>query len=401
MVALEAVFAQNRQKYSKSRLKEVTTENPPTFSFANSTENRCLSTASLLVEANGQKGELIVHTLDHGQSPIVVSVETLRALGAILDFSSDLAVFRNLDARKVVPFARRKSGHQLLPLTEDWIGTAHLAATAVPSLTSFIQHQGQLLPDSDPDEKRKDEEDKSEKCQFNFLPADHSTGVESCVHGSGESVSGDAWIGTLANSEPLQSAEAEQLNLMDESAAILAQLLVPLPFVPALDLMDRMSKPDLILHLRAYGKEPPVGWTKLELRQAQRAGGAGQDLHLPKTEGEDRDAEGSGGVEQDERKESHPDPVRDFGAGDGRHPERDNGDHPEASHARDHRGRRRGRHAPILGCGARLRRMGKTDGQGGGHLLGQEESGGTLIHALDGAGPEPYRLGGRGQPQQD
>ena len=93
-----------------------------------------------MVQANGVPGELKIHTLDHGHSPILMSVETLRALGAIIDFSSDLAVFRNLDSKRVVQLARGKSGHQLLPLTDDWMANSHAVAQAVPGLATYIQH---------------------------------------------------------------------------------------------------------------------------------------------------------------------------------------------------------------------------------------------------------------------
>ena len=81
-------------------------ENPPSFSFGNSSTNRCLSTAKLMVSANGSPGELRVHTLNHGQSPILLSVETLRKVGAVIDFSADLAVFRRLDPSRIIPLTR-------------------------------------------------------------------------------------------------------------------------------------------------------------------------------------------------------------------------------------------------------------------------------------------------------
>ncbi|CAE7880761.1 unnamed protein product [Symbiodinium sp. KB8] len=80
--ALEAVLAKNRQKYGTSGLKGVNVDEPPTFSFGNSTENRCLSTAQLHVQANGGAGELRVHTLECGESPILLSIQTLRSLKA-------------------------------------------------------------------------------------------------------------------------------------------------------------------------------------------------------------------------------------------------------------------------------------------------------------------------------
>ncbi|CAE7327782.1 unnamed protein product, partial [Symbiodinium microadriaticum] len=137
--ALEAVLEQNRRRHGASRLRGINSDDPPVFSFGNSTENRCCSTARLGVCADGKPGELQVHTLDQGQSPILLSVEALRRLGAIIDFREDLAVFRALDDRKVLRLVRGQSGHQLLSLTEDWMAQAEPASTAVPGLASYLQ----------------------------------------------------------------------------------------------------------------------------------------------------------------------------------------------------------------------------------------------------------------------
>ena len=138
VAAVEAVLLKNLREHGESRLKGITTEGVPTFSFRNSTEDRCLSTARLGVRANGAPGEISVHTLDKGQSPILLSIETLRRLGALIDFSSDHVVFRNLDPRRIVKLGRSRTGHQLLPLTSDWLGNAHLAEANVPGLAAYL-----------------------------------------------------------------------------------------------------------------------------------------------------------------------------------------------------------------------------------------------------------------------
>lgn len=140
VTALEAIMARNRAKRGTSGLQGVDTSNPPSFSFGNSTENKCLSTARLKISANGAPGELRVHALDHGQSPVLLSIETLRMLGAIIDFEQDLVVFRNLDATRLVRLTRGQSGHQLLDLTEDWLQHASQTERAVPSLSSYLKH---------------------------------------------------------------------------------------------------------------------------------------------------------------------------------------------------------------------------------------------------------------------
>ena len=48
-----------------------------------------MSTASLEVQADGKPGQVQVHALDAGAGPVLFSIESLRALGAIIDFSED------------------------------------------------------------------------------------------------------------------------------------------------------------------------------------------------------------------------------------------------------------------------------------------------------------------------
>ena len=138
MAAVEAVLQKNLCDHGDSRLRGVSTLGVPTFSFGNSTEDRCLSTARLGVSANGAPGEISVHTLDRGQSPILLSIDTLRGLGALIDFQSDLLVFRNLDSRRIIKLGRSRTGHQLLPMTEDWLRCAHVTTVAVPGLSAYV-----------------------------------------------------------------------------------------------------------------------------------------------------------------------------------------------------------------------------------------------------------------------
>ena len=138
--AIEAVMKGNAAKRGSSGLRGIDTRDPPVFSFGNSTENRCLSTAKLQVYAGGTPGEMTIHTLEDGESPILMSIDTLRKVGALIDFQADLAVFRNIDPSRILKLERSRTGHQLLPLTEDWMSNSVAAQEAVPSLTSFVKH---------------------------------------------------------------------------------------------------------------------------------------------------------------------------------------------------------------------------------------------------------------------
>ncbi|CAE6969386.1 RE2 [Symbiodinium sp. CCMP2592] len=225
VAAVEAILAMNKKKHGSNRLTAVSTSDPPTFSFGNSTENKCLSTASLKVSAGGNPGELRIHTLDHGQSPVLLSVEALRNLGAIIDFKADLVAFRHLDVNRIIPLGRSKTGHQLLPLTDDWMANACATTRPVPSLTEFLR-------------------------ELKWL-------VRVMVR-----------VPLIMNLRMYQWEPEDGKMSMFRIAAILAlkqAVLQDLPIFRAA--MDKLTKPELILHLRALGETPPEEWTRLELRQ--------------------------------------------------------------------------------------------------------------------------------------
>eukprot|EP00435_Cladocopium_sp_Y103_P050270 s2801_g15.t1 len=68
--------------------------------------------------------------IDGGEGPLLFSIDSLRSLGAVLDFEHDLIVFRKLNANKVIALERSSTGHQLLPMTTDWY--EHAQATDKP-----------------------------------------------------------------------------------------------------------------------------------------------------------------------------------------------------------------------------------------------------------------------------
>ena len=136
--AIEAVMQKNMNKRGQSGIKGVDVENRPVFGFADSGEARCVSTVDLGLQANGQDGKLKVHALNKGTGPILISISTLRTLGAIIDFEQDMMVLRHLDARKVIPLRRSTTGHQLLNLTEDLYQDARVTKAAIPSLSSYL-----------------------------------------------------------------------------------------------------------------------------------------------------------------------------------------------------------------------------------------------------------------------
>ncbi|CAE7339017.1 unnamed protein product [Symbiodinium sp. CCMP2456] len=124
----------------------VDNRDPPVFTFGNSSENRCLSTARLQVTAGGVPGEMQIHTLEGGESPILMSIETLRKVGAIIDFQHDLAVFRHINPSRVLRLVRGKSGHQLLPLSEDCLSAARQTVSATQPRVLDYSRSKMLIP---------------------------------------------------------------------------------------------------------------------------------------------------------------------------------------------------------------------------------------------------------------
>ena len=137
--AIQSVLDINQSLHGSTRLKGVNTDQRPVFSFGNSSEAKCASTVALGIDAGKKAGQLVVHALDEGEGPILLSVATLRSLGAIIDFAQDLAVFRALDDSQIVPLQRSKTGHQLIPLTTNLFSGAKAATRAVPSLADFLR----------------------------------------------------------------------------------------------------------------------------------------------------------------------------------------------------------------------------------------------------------------------
>ena len=139
--AIEAIMKQNAAKTGVTGVKGVDLQNRPVFGFADSGEARCISTVDMDLQANGKSGMLKIHALNKGTGPVLISVSTLRALGAVIDFENDLLVLRRLDPKKIIQLQRSSTGHQLLDLTADLFEGAGVATTAVPDLSSYLHNQ--------------------------------------------------------------------------------------------------------------------------------------------------------------------------------------------------------------------------------------------------------------------
>jgi hypothetical protein len=133
VTALSQVAELNEKKRGVTGVEQVDLNERPVFGFGNSSKNRCVSTASLSVPLGGKCGSMKVHALDQGSAPILLSIHSLRQLGAVIDFENDLAVFRHVDSSRLVPLERSSAGHQVMPLTEDIYQNAVTLKEPMPS----------------------------------------------------------------------------------------------------------------------------------------------------------------------------------------------------------------------------------------------------------------------------
>ena len=116
----------------------VDTDERPVFGFGNSQRDQCASTCYLKMPT-GSNMSLKIHALDRGSAPVLVSVDTLRRMGAIIDFRNDEAVFTTINSRRLVSLARSSAGHQLIPLTEDFMQSGVDFVQPVQSLRKLVQ----------------------------------------------------------------------------------------------------------------------------------------------------------------------------------------------------------------------------------------------------------------------
>ena len=133
--ALEQVM-----RLSQNGMSRVDTDNQPVFGFGNSSEDRCVSTLHLNLRAGGRPGTLRIHALDKGSAPVLLSVSTLRSLGAIVDFGENNMVLRAIDPQKLIALEQSQAGHLLLPLIGDILDNAVPTCQPVPNLSSFVQN---------------------------------------------------------------------------------------------------------------------------------------------------------------------------------------------------------------------------------------------------------------------
>lgn len=131
--ALEEVMRANLATHGESKMT-IDTEHKPVFKFGNGQKKECLSTIKMGIGAGDRKGIMEVHVHDSPQQPVLISRKALKGLGAVIDFEHGLAIYKNVDNKRVVRLTEASNGHLLMPLTGNLLGDSMLRDTAFESL---------------------------------------------------------------------------------------------------------------------------------------------------------------------------------------------------------------------------------------------------------------------------
>ena len=139
--ALECLEEKVMNKQHNSAIVHVDTSDRPLFGFGNSEHNRCVSTCYIKIPTKDQNMSLKVHALDKGKAPVLVSVDTLRRMGAIIDFQHNEAIFTKVNPTKLVPLRQSAAGHQLIPLTTDFMEEGKTLPVTAESLSQLFHKE--------------------------------------------------------------------------------------------------------------------------------------------------------------------------------------------------------------------------------------------------------------------
>eukprot|EP00439_Symbiodinium_sp_Y106_P051491 s2166_g6.t2 len=123
------------------------------FKFGNGQVSSSLSYVEVPQRLDGRLVYLGIHTLDAEGVPVLLSVKTLKKLGAVIDVSRRLVIFQAINSRIAVRLDESPAGHLLLDLTRDWL---HEAALTPPGSNKVTKTKGQPRKDRAPPEERLD-----------------------------------------------------------------------------------------------------------------------------------------------------------------------------------------------------------------------------------------------------
>ena len=118
--AIDEVMRRRREKYPNEQVL-VHPERHRAFRFGNGQSRTAESYVEIPQLLDGKEVRLGVHTLDVPEVPVLVSIQTMRKLGAVISTAGDFVVFEKVNPNVQVPLVQSRSGHLLLDLTTDWM----------------------------------------------------------------------------------------------------------------------------------------------------------------------------------------------------------------------------------------------------------------------------------------
>eukprot|EP00439_Symbiodinium_sp_Y106_P045404 s1180_g5.t1 len=113
---------------------EVLQSAAPSFKFGNNGKVDCASNTSVQVPMDGRVGSMQVAVHEIQGQPVLMSIQSLRSLGAVIDFDQDQMILKKVNPTKVIDLERAPSGHQLFPMVDDVFRGAKARSTSFVSL---------------------------------------------------------------------------------------------------------------------------------------------------------------------------------------------------------------------------------------------------------------------------
>ena len=123
VAAVEALMRNHWTKKGSDGV-EVDVNTTPTFRFGNNGTQACVSTAKVKVDCGEKVGDMSIHVHDLPNQPILVSIKSLRALGAVVDFGRNEVIYRSICPLSVVRLEQAANGHLLMPLSDNLLAGA-------------------------------------------------------------------------------------------------------------------------------------------------------------------------------------------------------------------------------------------------------------------------------------
>ncbi|CAE7547481.1 RE1 [Symbiodinium sp. CCMP2592] len=120
--AIEAVVSMRKRRYGLENVR-VYPEAKRSFRFGNAQQETATSFVEVPQTLGGRSISLGVFALDVPRIPILLSIRTLKKLGAEINFQRRTIVFKAIDPGVTIALQESASGHLLLDLVHDWMRT--------------------------------------------------------------------------------------------------------------------------------------------------------------------------------------------------------------------------------------------------------------------------------------